>query len=89
MEDDSERGRVELEEEQQLSACTKLLEKDDMRMEKDGLLPGFHQGGGGYFCPSTPPPLRSAVTSLYLREKRASIFSVTFSCPVTPYVTSL
>ncbi|XP_033182350.1 uncharacterized protein LOC117152978 [Anabas testudineus] len=91
VEDDSEGGRAEIEEEQRPSACTKLLEKDELRMvkEKKGLLPGFHQEGGGNYRPSTPPPLRNATTSLHPREKRTSIYSVTFSCPVSPYVTSL
>lgn len=84
--DDLEEGRAEIEEERRLSISSKLMEKDQLKleMEKDGLLPGF-----GCHRPSSPPPLRSAIASSYPGEKRISTHSVTFSCPMTPYVTSL
>ncbi|XP_047446473.1 small integral membrane protein 44-like [Mugil cephalus] len=90
-EDDSEAGEAEIEEERRLSSASKLREEDTLRMqeEKDGLLPGFHQGDGGCRCPSTPPPMRSSITSSFPREKRISVHSVTFACPIAPYVTSL
>lgn len=90
VEDDPEEGRAEIEEERRVSVSSRLMGSDRLRMEKekDGLLPGFHQGGGGGHRPSTPPPLKSALTS-YLGEKRISTHSVTFVCPATPYVTSL
>ncbi|KAM7379226.1 hypothetical protein PAMP_004791 [Pampus punctatissimus] len=92
VEDDSEEGRAETEEERRLSISSRLMERDRLWMEKekekDRLLPGFHQGDGGCHHPSTPPPLRSAITS-YSGEKRISAHSVTFACPTTPYVTSL
>eukprot|EP00064_Thunnus_orientalis_P003170 superscaffoldBa00000251_g3179 len=90
MEDDSEEGRAEIEEERRLSVSSRVMVSDRLRMEKekDGLLPGFHLGDGGCRRPSTPPPLRSAISS-YSGEKRISTHSVTFACPATPYVTSL
>lgn len=90
VEDDSEEGRPEIEEERRVSVSSRLMGSDRLRMEKekDGLLPGFHQGDGGGHRPSTPPPLKSAITS-YSGEKRISTHSVTFACPATPYVTSL
>lgn len=90
VEDDSEGGDAKIEEERRLSVSSKLLEKDEIRMEeeKEGQLPGFHQGDAGRCRPSTPP-LRSAIASSYPGEKRISTHSVTFACPVAPYVTSL
>ncbi|XP_054870823.1 small integral membrane protein 44-like [Amphiprion ocellaris] len=86
VEDDSEGGRGEIEEERCLSNPTKQLDNDKLRMEKekDGPLPGFHQGR-----PFTPPPLRSAIAPSCPGDKRISIHSVTFACPAAPYVTSL
>uniref|UniRef100_G3PQX5 Uncharacterized protein n=1 Tax=Gasterosteus aculeatus TaxID=69293 RepID=G3PQX5_GASAC len=88
---DSEEGRAEMEEEHRLSICSTLLERDELQMEKekDGPLPGFHQGDAGCHQPAVPPPLRSSISASYPGEKRMSIHSVTFSCPVTPYATSL
>ncbi|KAL6104454.1 uncharacterized protein ACO6RY_14181 [Pungitius sinensis] len=88
---DSEEGRGELEEEPRLSICSKLLERDGLQMEKEngGPLPGFYQGDAGCHQPSIPPPLRSSISASYPAEKRMSIHSVTFSCPMTPYATSL
>lgn len=84
-EDDLEEGRAEVEEERRLSVTSELTtEKDRLKMEneKDGLLPGSRR-------PSSPPPLRSSIASSVLRDKRMSAHSVTFACPMTPYVTSL
>lgn len=80
-----------MEEEHRLSICSTLLERDELQMEKekDGPLPGFHQGDAGCHQPAVPPPLRSSISASYPGEKRMSIHSVTFSCPVTPYATSL
>ncbi|AWP04185.1 Hypothetical protein SMAX5B_006622 [Scophthalmus maximus] len=91
VEDDSEEGRAEIEEERLLSVSSKLMGKDRVRMEKekDGLLPGFHQADGDCRHPPAAPPLRSAIASSYLGEKRISTHSVTFACPVTPYITSI
>ncbi|XP_051265291.1 small integral membrane protein 44-like [Dicentrarchus labrax] len=91
VEEDSEEGRAETEKEWQLSVSSKLMEKDRLEMEKerDGLLPGFHRGDAGCHRPSSPPPLQSTITSSYPGEKRISTHSVTFACPMTPYVTSL
>ncbi|XP_078029385.1 uncharacterized protein LOC117272476 [Epinephelus lanceolatus] len=92
VEDDSEEGRAEIEEERRLSICSKLMEKDMLMMEKekDSLLPGFYWLDGGCHRPSTPPPpLKSAMASSYPGEKRISTHSVTFASPVTPYATSL
>ncbi|KAK9539121.1 hypothetical protein VZT92_004251 [Zoarces viviparus] len=89
VEDDSEEGRAEIEEERRLSICSKLMERDGLQMEKDGLLPGFYQGDGGCHRPSVPPPLRCSIAASYPREKRISIHRVSFACPVTPYATSL
>lgn len=91
VEDDSEEGRAEIEEERRLSVSSKLMVKDTLKMEreKDDLLPGFHQGDGGCCRPSTPLPLRSANALSNPGEKRISTHSVTFACPVTPYATSL
>lgn len=86
-EDDLEEGRAEIEE-QRLSVPSILTEDDrlKMEMERRGLLPGFH-------CPSvhssSPAPLRSSFASSHPREKRISTHSVTFACPMSPYVTSL
>ncbi|KAA8587287.1 hypothetical protein FQN60_016149 [Etheostoma spectabile] len=90
VEDDSEEGRAEIEEERQLSVCS-MMEKDhlDMEKEKDGLLPGFYRADEGSGHPSTPPPLRSAITSSCPREKRMSAHRVSFAWPMTPYATSL
>ncbi|KAM9349921.1 uncharacterized protein ABDE67_009638 [Symphorus nematophorus] len=90
VEDDSEEGRSEIEE-RRLSVSSKLMEEDGLKMEKekDGLLPGFHWGAPGCHHPSSPPPLRNAITSSYSGDKRISTHSVTFTCPMTPYVTSL
>ncbi|GLD58590.1 uncharacterized protein AKAME5_001068900 [Lates japonicus] len=91
VEDDSEEGRAEIEEERRLSVSSKLMVKDTLKMEreKDDLLPGFHQEDGGCRRPSTPLPPRSANAPSNPREKRISTHSVTFACPVTPYITSL
>ncbi|XP_060939600.1 small integral membrane protein 44 [Limanda limanda] len=91
VEDDSEEGRAEVKEEPRLSVSSKLMERDVLRMEmeKDGLLPGFHRGEGDHRRPSTPHLLRSSIPSSYPGEKRISTHSVTFACPLTPYVTSL
>lgn len=91
MEDDLEEGIAEIEEERRLSVSSKLMEKDRLKMEKenDGMLPGFHLGEGGCRRPFSPPPLRSAIAASYPGEKRISTHSVTFACPMTPYVTSL
>lgn len=84
LEEDSEEGREERDEEQQLSIFGSLTEKDRLRMEaeKDGTLPGFH-------LPAVHQPLRSAFALSNPREKRMSAHSVTFACPMSPYVTSL
>lgn len=84
-EDDLEEGRTEIEEERRLSLSSELMmEKDRLKMEneKDGPLPGSLR-------PSSPAPLRSSIASSILRDKRMSAHSVTFACPMTPYVTSL
>lgn len=88
VEDDSEEGRAEIEEEQRLSISSNLTGKDRLKMEteKDGLLPGFHRPS---IHPSSPVPLRSASASSHPREKRIYTHSVTFACPMSPYVTSL
>ncbi|KAF1383946.1 hypothetical protein PFLUV_G00137110 [Perca fluviatilis] len=90
VEDDSEEGRAEIEEERRVSVYS-TMEKDRLKMEKekDGPLPGFYRGDEGRGRPSTPPPLRSAITSSYPGEKRMSAHSVSFACPMTPYATSL
>ncbi|TKS79946.1 hypothetical protein D9C73_013823 [Collichthys lucidus] len=93
--DDLEEGEVETEEERRLSESSNLMEKDGMKMEtemeeeKHALLPGFHRGDTGCHHPPSPPPVRSVIASSYSREKRISAHSVTFACPMTPYVTSL
>ncbi|XP_069368007.1 small integral membrane protein 44-like [Paralichthys olivaceus] len=91
VEDDSEEGRAEEEEERRLSVSSKLRERDVLRMEmeKDGRLPGFHQEDGDRRHPSTPPLLRTSIILSYPGEKRISNHSVTFACPLAPYVTSL
>lgn len=88
VEDDSEEGSTKREEEQRLSVTSNLTEKDGlkMEMEKGGLLPGFHRPA---VRPSSPVPLKSAFALSHPREKRISAHSVTFACPLSPYVTSL
>lgn len=88
VEDDSEEGNTKREEEQRLSVTSNLTEKDGLRMEteKGGQLPGFHRPS---IYPPSPVPLKSAFALSHPREKRISAHSVTFACPVSPYVTSL
>lgn len=90
VEEDPEDGTVE--EEQRLSISSNQTEtggEPRMEKEKEMLLPGFHQGDRVCCHPSSPPPLRSAITSSYPGEKRMSTQSVTFACPVDPSATSL
>lgn len=84
LEEDSEEGREERNEEEQLSIFGSVTEKDRLRMEAemDRPLPGF-------YLPAVRQPLRSAFASSNQREKRMSTHSVTFACPMSPYVTSL
>ncbi|KAI3375014.1 hypothetical protein L3Q82_021540, partial [Scortum barcoo] len=73
VEDDSEEGDAEIEEERRLSASSKLTKTNILKMEKekDGPLPGFHLVDAGCLRPSTlPPPLRSAIAPSYPGEKR-------------------
>ncbi|KAK5859877.1 hypothetical protein PBY51_021397 [Eleginops maclovinus] len=83
VEDNSEEERAETEKEQRLSTCSKLMGKDrlEMDMEKEGLLPGFYGEDEDFRRPSVFPPDPG--------EKRISAHSVTFTCPVTSYATSL
>lgn len=90
VEEDPEDGTAE--EEQRLSISSNHTEtggEPRMEKEKETLLPGFHQGDQGCRRPSSPPPLRSAISSSYPGEKRMSTHSVTFACPVGPSATSL
>lgn len=88
VEDGSEEGRAEIEEEYRLSISSDLTENDELNMEteKDGLLPAVHRPS---VHPSSPVPLRSAFAASHPGGKRISTHSVTFACPMSPYVTSL
>ncbi|KAM6990439.1 uncharacterized protein LKV04_009898 isoform 1-T2 [Tautogolabrus adspersus] len=90
VEDESEEGRAEKEEERRLSVSSKLMQKEGLEMEteKDGQLPGIHWGDS-FHCPPISPPLTNAISSSYPEEKNLTAHRMSFSSPLTPYVTSL
>ncbi|XP_074545104.1 uncharacterized protein LOC141804536 [Halichoeres trimaculatus] len=78
MEDESEEGRAEIEEEWRLSDSMMETDGPEMEMvketERDRQLSSFSQGDS-ISPPSVPPPLRSTITLSIPEEKRISAFN--------------
>ncbi|KAK7945719.1 hypothetical protein WMY93_001447 [Mugilogobius chulae] len=89
VEDDLEVGHIE--EERHMSVSSKMTNNSTVWMGNDmpGALPGFYYEDGVLQHPLNPGlPLKSAMAS-YPPTKRASIHSVSFAVPSSPFATSL